>query len=179
MGNSERDLQFWRQCPPQGVAYMRGYENTYGVYGYANGCYFQGNGSGNGYGNGWSGHGIGHMYGPGNGIAFHNQIEDYKNIRSVISSLNEKQRQTVGKLDEIYLHLKKKSDEKSKKDTELQALLKSYEDVTKENKELLAEISKLSEELAEIKHNESADLEEKAVLRQEIVKVKSIYNWCS
>lgn len=145
MGNSERDLQFWRQCTPQAVAYMTGYENTYGVYGFANGCYFQGNG-------------IGH--GSGNGIASHNQIEDYKNIRSVISSLNAlnvKQRLTVEKLDELYLHLKKESDEKSKNETEF----------AKQNKELRAENSKLTAQLAEIKLNV-----------KEIAKVKSIYN-CS
>lgn len=147
MENRERGIQFWRQCTPQGIAYMTGYENTYGVYGYENGCYFQGNGFGYGYGygNGWNGHGIGHMYSHG---------------------------QTDKKLVGLHLQLKKERDEKTKNETEFKALMEKYEE---QNKELLAENSKLTEQLTEIKHNKSADLEEKTVLNQEIVKVRLIY----
>lgn len=156
MGSRKRDIQCWRQCTPQEIAYMTGYENTYGVHVYQNGCYYQGNGFGfgygngwNGYGNGWNGHGIGHMYGHG---------------------------QTDKKLAELNLQLKKERDEKSKKEREFYALLENY---GVQNKELLAENSKLTEQFAEMKRNESADLEEKTVLKQEIIKVRSIYFCCS
>lgn len=84
--------------------------------------------------------------------------------------------QTDKKLAELNLQLKKERDEKSKKEREFYALLENY---GVQNKELLAENSKLTEQFAEMKRNESADLEEKTVLKQEIIKVRSIYFCCS
>lgn len=144
--------------------YMPGYMGVYG-----NGYDSLGYGNVYGYGNQ-----VGYMYGHAKGITSCQQNVELKTRSSApIPLLSGRQnKEKDEKIAELKVELKTERGKKARQEAQLKALLKYNKDLLTEKKELVAENSKLSDALAEMKITQSVDLEDIRKLKQKVEKVK-------
>lgn len=162
--------QTWSQYTSM-PCYMPGYMGVYG-----NGYDSLGYGNVYGYGNQ-----AGYMYGHAKGISSYPQNVDPKTRSSAsIPLLSGRQnKEKDEKIAELKVELKTEKEEKDRQEAQLKALLIYNKDLLIEKKELVAENSKLSDALAELKITKSVDLEDIRKLKQKVEKVKFICICCS
>lgn len=160
--------------------YMHGcagvYGNGYDAQRLANGYDAQRLGNVYGYGPG-----VGYIYEPGKSITSYQQNKDPKNRSAVAIPLtSEKQKkENDDKIAELKQQLKTEGEAKLKQEAQLKALLTYNKELLTDKKELVAENSKLTEAIAEMKINQSVDLEDITKLKQKVAKVKFICICCS